>query len=294
MALRDQPYIPLYVQDFLTDEKLMRCSASATGVYIRLMCHMHKSENYGVFAIRDKDRISDDISDDFARVFSLFSPYSQGEIRSAFQELLDEGVIFIYRNWLCQKRMMNDGKLSDIRASAGRKGGQMKNNAAKNPESFATGFATDFATAKTVANTESEIEYENANESDKESDKENEETLPRAGANDQQARFDKFWAVYPHKVGKGEARKAWAKVKPSAVLHEKILTAIANAIRSEQWQRENGRYIPNPATWLNQGRWDDELPEQGAARRPQRGKSGEDPFADYARRAYDDAVRDDK
>ena len=43
MALRDQPYLPLYVQDFLTDEKLAECSAMATGVYIRLMCIMHKS-----------------------------------------------------------------------------------------------------------------------------------------------------------------------------------------------------------------------------------------------------------
>jgi hypothetical protein len=29
--------------------------------------------------------------------------------------------------------------------------------------------------------------------------------------------------------------------------------------KSSQWQKENGQYIPNPATWLNQRRWDDEL-----------------------------------
>ena len=44
MALRDQPYIPLYVQDFMTDEKLSECSAESTGVYIRVMCIMHKSQ----------------------------------------------------------------------------------------------------------------------------------------------------------------------------------------------------------------------------------------------------------
>lgn len=38
MALRDQPYLPLYVLDFLVDEKLAYCSAESTGVYIRLMC----------------------------------------------------------------------------------------------------------------------------------------------------------------------------------------------------------------------------------------------------------------
>ena len=41
MALRDQPYLPLYVLDFLVDEKLAYCSAESTGVYIRLMCILH-------------------------------------------------------------------------------------------------------------------------------------------------------------------------------------------------------------------------------------------------------------
>ena len=56
MALRDQPYLPLYVQDFLTDEKLIECSASATGVYIRVMCIMHKSDPYGMILLKQKDK----------------------------------------------------------------------------------------------------------------------------------------------------------------------------------------------------------------------------------------------
>lgn len=72
--------------------------------------------------------------------------------------------------------------------------------------------------------------------------------------------FDDFWKAYPKKVGKGEARKVWNKVKPSKKLIQIILEAIPKAQQSEQWKREGGRYIPNPSTWLNQGRWDDELP----------------------------------
>lgn len=41
------------------------------------------------------------------------------------------------------------------------------------------------------------------------------------------------------------------------------MQAIAKAKASEQWNREGGRFIPNPTTWLNQGRWDDEIPETG-------------------------------
>ncbi len=76
-------------------------------------------------------------------------------------------------------------------------------------------------------------------------------------------RFDEFWAAYPKKVGKKAAMNSWKKLKPNAELHDKIMTAVGRARVTEQWQRENGRYIPNPTTWINQGRWDDEY-EEGA------------------------------
>lgn len=76
-------------------------------------------------------------------------------------------------------------------------------------------------------------------------------------------RFDEFWAAYPKKVGKKAAQASWNKIKPDTELHDKIMTAIGRARATDQWQRENGRFIPNPTTWLNQGRWDDEY-EEGA------------------------------
>ena len=76
-------------------------------------------------------------------------------------------------------------------------------------------------------------------------------------------RFNEFWAAYPRKQGKGEAKKKWLKLKPDATLHSKILSAIGQAKQSDQWRKNNGQYIPNPATWLNQGRWEDELQTAG-------------------------------
>lgn len=77
----------------------------------------------------------------------------------------------------------------------------------------------------------------------------------------QDRRFEEFWQHYPRKIGKKSARRAWDKAKVSRELHGRILTAIERDKRSEQWQRDGGQYIPYPATWLNQGRWDDE-PEE--------------------------------
>lgn len=74
--------------------------------------------------------------------------------------------------------------------------------------------------------------------------------------------FAEFWKAYPHKVGKGAAEKAWNKIRPSKSLVAEILQAVERAKKSAQWQKEGGRYIPNPATWLNQKRWEDELEPQ--------------------------------
>jgi hypothetical protein len=72
------------------------------------------------------------------------------------------------------------------------------------------------------------------------------------------ASFDAFWRLYPKKTGKGAALKAWKKIKPANGLCERIAATLALYCQSDQWQKDHGQFIPNPATWLNQGRWDDE------------------------------------
>lgn len=86
-------------------------------------------------------------------------------------------------------------------------------------------------------------------------------------AADGQSNFDVFWKAYPKKTGKDAAAKAFAKRKVGQELLALMLKAIGEQRRSEQWLRDGGQYIPNPATWLNQGRWQDEAqPPPGAVR----------------------------
>ena len=73
------------------------------------------------------------------------------------------------------------------------------------------------------------------------------------------ATFEVFYAAYPRKVGRGAALKAWAKLEPDEALQAQILGALA-AQHPHLDRRENGRFIPHPSTWLNEGRWDDEIP----------------------------------
>ena len=71
--------------------------------------------------------------------------------------------------------------------------------------------------------------------------------------------FLKFWKAYPKKVGKQDALKAFKKIKPSKELVSKMVSVIEDAKNTEQWTKNNGQYIPNPSTWLNQGRWEDDI-----------------------------------
>jgi hypothetical protein len=71
--------------------------------------------------------------------------------------------------------------------------------------------------------------------------------------------FLDFWSWYPKKVGKDAAYKAWIKLKPD---YDLVINALLWQRETKQWQAEDGKYIPNPATYLNQGRWQDEAPVQ--------------------------------
>ena len=160
MALRDQPYLPLYVQDFLTDEKLAECSAESTGVYIRLMCIMHKSKEYGKILLRQNERQSERLVPDFAEKLSMHMPYKVPVIERALDELLDKEVLYIEENALCQKRMIKDAELSEKRAFAGKKGAETSNKRFSKNTRFAAAKQTANKTPKQTANTEIEIEYE--------------------------------------------------------------------------------------------------------------------------------------
>lgn len=83
----------------------------------------------------------------------------------------------------------------------------------------------------------------------------------RLEANGLRERFADFWKVYPRKVGKDAAWKAWQKRKPDVETTLTVVAALAWQKQQDAWLREGGRYVPNPATWIHQGRWQDEPQE---------------------------------
>lgn len=89
--------------------------------------------------------------------------------------------------------------------------------------------------------------------------------------------FLAFWKAYPKKIGKGAAWKAWSKSNGKPPI-EQIISSIQSHIQTEQWLKDNGQYIPNPQTYINQRRWDDEV-----------GPGGDDDAFSRLRDKYKDA-----
>ena len=81
------------------------------------------------------------------------------------------------------------------------------------------------------------------------------------------AEFEKFWTAYPRKEGKQKARAAFEKV---TVPLETLLEALERQKTSAQWTKDDGQFIPHPATWLNGKRWEDQLPQAGYQKGGQR------------------------
>lgn len=71
--------------------------------------------------------------------------------------------------------------------------------------------------------------------------------------------FERFWKAYPNKVGKPAAQRAWKKMPPRTP-YENVMAGLERWKQTEQWQKEGGQFIPYPATFLNQRRWEDEPP----------------------------------
>lgn len=70
--------------------------------------------------------------------------------------------------------------------------------------------------------------------------------------------FANFWKSYPKKVGKDAAETAWKRKVKSPETIKAILEAVKTQAQSDAWKKDGGQFVPNPATWLNQGRWKDD------------------------------------
>jgi predicted phage replisome organizer len=71
--------------------------------------------------------------------------------------------------------------------------------------------------------------------------------------------FEEFYKLYPKHMGKENARKSWSKIEMTDELFETIKAKVVAFSKTESWTKDGGKFVPYPATWLNQRRWEDEI-----------------------------------
>jgi len=105
---------------------------------------------------------------------------------------------------------------------------------------------------------QSKAEKENEIEIEKEAEKENEIEIENEIENEDECLwcegFERFWDLYPVKVGKSNAMEVWKQIQPDA---QTVCDGVRRWVRSEQWKRESGRFIPRAAKFLQERHFED-------------------------------------
>lgn len=239
------PAFQFYPRDWITDPALSLCSPATRGVWIDLLCAMWFAPERG----RLKGT---------PRSLARLARCTAQEMIRAIKELGLHGAATVTCNanvTLCNtdvtlenRRMMRDEKVrvqTRFRVDRHRaKPCNAPSNAEVTPPSAVSAVSASANDCKTKPKT------------------------PAASP----PGFNEFWKAYPRKVGKKKARRDWIKAKDKPA-PEVLLAALEAQKKSEQWTKDGGQYIPNPATWLNQGRWDDEAHETSLQRLARTGKA---------------------
>jgi hypothetical protein len=82
-------------------------------------------------------------------------------------------------------------------------------------------------------------------------------------------RFDEFWTAFPpgRKKGKGETNQLFRKIIAGKHTHKATAQQLIDAAKAYAATRPDQEYTPMPSTWLNQGRWMDDLDEAAPKKR---------------------------
>ena len=226
------PAFQFYPADFISDENVVLMNNQEVGCYIKLLCFCWKQGS---------------IPNDMRKIAKLCN-----ENETVMAQLWDSLKSCFNKNnngRLCNPRLEKERKkqitFRKERSESGQKGAINRWNKNKIKDKKPNSSAIAKPLAEPMANDGS-----SSSSSSSHSISKKKQIYTQS--------FLSFWNKYPKKSGKKDAFKAYQKAKDKPPISE-LLKIIDRHIQSDQWQKEDGEFIPFPATWLNKGRWDDEL-----------------------------------
>ena len=270
-------WFPFYGRDFFFDEHVKTLTLRQQGVYLHLLWHeweegsLPTADRCCLFPSFSHDALDDQLSAFEFTVNAARHGTRSDTIRHDVQTV--HGLCFTVSPTHAD-RFIN-ARLEAIRLEQIEKINELHNRGVKAGKASARARHDQHRTniRPTIVKHRSNIRPTQVNQSESESESESESSpdsssprilsstlqslkTPDLKSKDESKEFEQFWASYPRKTGKKAAAKAWEHATDKPLLTE-ILAAVTCGIRSAQWQKEHGQFIPHPATWLNQGRWED-------------------------------------
>ena len=223
-----RPSFQFYPADWRKDPALSACSLAARGLWIELMCVAHEGDNYGYLSINGKPMTP-------AQVARMVGE-SPAVAAKLLKELEDAGVFSRdEQGCIFSRRMVKDEHVRNVRADAGRLGG--------NPNLL----------KQKVKQNEKQNLTPSSSSSSSSSD-----TPPAPDGGDVPPGFAEFWKTWPpndRKQAKGKCLAAWKKAGAERDAAA-VLTHVERLKDSENWKKQGGQFVPAPLVYLGQRRWE--------------------------------------
>jgi hypothetical protein len=215
--------------DWTGEPALRMCSLAARGLWIELLAVAHAAEPYGHVLVSGRAPS--------CRQIAAIAGATERDAAKLLHELEEAGVFSrTEAGVIYSRRMVRDNATREAARDFGKRGG--------NPRLKAVDGRGVNPSLK-------------LQEAEKEAERENHPSTPRRRGVSAMEGFAEFWRLYPRKVGKGAAERAW----PRAVQEAKgdwqlIIAGVQDAIDLERFEmREGGRFCPHASTWLKGKRW---------------------------------------
>lgn len=262
-----RPSLQFYPADWRANAKLRRCSFAERGVWLEVMCLLHDSEDYGILRWPLKD-IAVAVG---CRVSDLRALRDKGVLKGADAGSRCDAYVYVPRHaredgepaeiipaqdgsiWY-SSRMVRDEYLRSKRGAGTRFGDTPK----------AAPIQREGDTPKAAP-----IQREGDGASSSSSSSRKTSPIAPFQNSEDAACFARWYASYPVKAAKGQAEKAWAKLRPDDCLTTRMIEAVGRQAENRRRLVDDGRFVPewkHPATWLNAKAWEDEtLPLESRA-----------------------------
>ena len=235
MGTSKLPAIQFYPGDWRKDVGVQSLSFHDRGVWFEMLMLMHESEQRGLLILNSQPMNDDAV----ARLLGL----NKQTLVKTLDRLLSSGVASRDEQTgaLMCRRMVRDEHVRCVRTEAGKQGGNPNLVKQKTPDAPIL-----------VNHTANQIPTPSSSSSlSTTTPKQKLRTLP-------QNALERVYAAYPRKVGKGAAIKAIKKTLLRIAPDRDVGWLEARVLRfAAQCEFSDAQYVPHPATWFNQERYDD-------------------------------------